>query len=274
MNKSNFNWAEEAEVSLKAVSSAAEIIENNSKDLINIKSKESFRDIVTELDIAIEHFLIKELLKTSYEIIGEETFDNKTLNLSNNNPTWYIDPIDGTTNFISSIPFFGISVGLGINLDFEVGTVIFPALKEIFFTSNNGISYLNGKPLKSKPRELKNSLLSMAFSGSTQNVEYKKKQYEIFGKFNDNSRGCLRTGSAAANICYAASGRFGAVIGFTNKIWDIAGGIAIAKNAGCEIYIEQVDNANSFNYVVGAKCVSEQIVEIITKNNLSNLIKV
>jgi len=267
----SFNWVKEAELSLKSVSSAAEIIETQYKNMNGFRTKESPRDIVTELDIAIEHYLVKELSVSGYHIIGEETTSDEDLGPYLDQPVWYLDPIDGTTNFISSVPFYAISAGLGVGFDFVVGTVILPALREIYFISDIGTSFVNGKLLWCDNANLKNSLLAMAFPTTAFDIHLRKKQYEIFGYLNDHSRGCLRTGSAAINICYAASGRIQAAVGFANKIWDIAGGLAIARGAHCKIYLEWIKGSNRFNYIVGSDGVTQEIAEYFRKNKIADI---
>ena len=210
----SFKWVKEAELALKSVSAAADIIETQYKNMSGFRTKESPRDIVTELDVAIENFLVKELSVSGYHIIGEETTIDDDIGPYLNQPVWYLDPIDGTVNFISSVPFYGISAGLGVGFDFVAGTVILPALREIYFISDIGTSFMNGKLLRPDSADLKNSLLTMGFSGTAQYGPPRKKQYETFGYLNDNSRGCLRTGSAAINICYAASGKVSGCRGF------------------------------------------------------------
>ena len=267
----SFKWVKEAELALKSVSSAAEIIETQYKNMNGFRTKESPRDIVTELDVAIEHYLVKELSVSGYHIIGEETTSDNDLGPFLNQPVWYLDPIDGTANFISSVPFYAISAGLGVGFNFVAGTVILPALREIYFISDIGTSFVNGKQLKADSADLKSSLLAMAFSGVTYDPLLKKKQYEAFGYLNDNSRGCLRTGSAAINICYAASGRIQAAVGFANKIWDIAGGLAIAQGAHCKIYLEWIKGTNRFNYIVGADGVTQEIASYLKINGMADI---
>jgi len=267
----SFNWVKEAELSLKSVSSAAEIIETQYKNLNGFRTKESPRDIVTELDIAIEHYLVKELSVSGYHIIGEETTSDEDIGPYLNQPVWYLDPIDGTANFISSVPFYAISAGLAVGFNFVAGTVILPALREIYFISDIGTSFVNGKQLKSDSADLKSSLLAMAFSGTSYNIPQRKKQYQAFGYLNDNSRGCLRTGSAAINICYAASGRIQAAVGLSNKIWDIAGGLAIARGAHCKIHLEWIKGTNRVNYIVGSDGVTQEIAEYLRINKIADI---
>jgi myo-inositol-1(or 4)-monophosphatase len=266
-------WLDESELALKAASSSADMIEETQTEGIAITTKGSPRDIVTELDLAIEE-LIRNILKTSrYKIIGEETIKNEKISPSKNEPVWFIDPIDGTTNFISAIPYYSTSIGLVEDFKFHVGAVAMPALKEIFFTIGDQGSYRNGKLLKVHPSDLNNSLVAAGFSGNPGEGDKRQKEYELFGKVNDSSRGCLRLGSASVNICNVAAGRLGAAYAVSNKIWDIAGAIAVALQSGCKVYIERIDGTD-VNYVVGAPGAADEIAEMINRKNLANLLPI
>lgn len=264
-------WLFESGLALKSASTSAELIEERCAEYFAFQTKGTSRDIVTELDLIIEKH-IKEILGTSkYQIIGEETGRNGDLNVISNEPVWFVDPIDGTTNFISSIPFYAVSVGLATESEFPVGAVVAPALKEIFFTMGERGSFANGKILKVFPADLKNSLIAAGFSGGYSNEIRRKKEYNFFGILNDNSRGCLRLGSASINICYVAAGRLQCAYGISNKIWDVAGAIAVALKAGCKVYIDWAKETQQISYVVGAAGVADRIAEMLRKNKIASL---
>ena len=139
------NYGYEAELALKAATSSAELIEEKFAEGLAFATKGTPRDIVTDLDIIIEKHIICVLKDSNYRIIGEETTQNDDLNISSHELTWVIDPIDGTTNMVSSIPYYATSIGLMNNNQFLVGAVGIPTLKEIFFTFGDKGCFLNGK---------------------------------------------------------------------------------------------------------------------------------
>lgn len=266
----NTDLSIDAHIALTVVSKALELMENQFKLGMDIKTKESQRDIVTELDLAIEN-LMKDLLKNSkHHVIGEESY-NENSNIDLITPTWFIDPIDGTTNFISGLPIYTISLGLVHKTSFITGAVAIPALKEIYFTSNEGKAFLNGKKLKISSANIKESLVAMAFSGKSVKPESRSDEYIFFGRINDISRGCLRLGSASANICFTAASKLQASVGLNNKIWDVAGSIAIAKAAGAKVYIEIPEKSPFISYVVGAEGVADYLAEEIDQQGLAKL---
>jgi len=264
-------WIPESELALKAISESVEIIQENSNtNNYFIESKGSYRDIVTHVDVLVEKRIKSVLNVTGYKIIGEETANRITDDVFSCGPTWVIDPIDGTANFVSSIPFYSTSVGLMEKEEFILGAVVVPEFKELFFTIGSDNAYLNGRLLNSGNASMKNSLIAANFSGKAYTPEKRQIDYELFGTINDHSRGCLRLGSAAINICYVAAGKLQATYGIANKIWDVVGAIAIARCAGCEIYFEHISNTHMVNYVVGSHGVADEIAEIVQSKQLAN----
>ncbi|MFA5410450.1 MAG: inositol monophosphatase [Candidatus Omnitrophota bacterium] len=264
------NWVLESELALKAISTSLSIIEGQTPENIDFKNKGTPRDIVTELDIAVEKHIREILSSSGYQIIGEEGSKDNKLSISPDKPAWFIDPIDGTTNFISSLPFYAISAGLMLDSRFLTGAVVMPALKEIFFTMGDRGAFMNGKALKVHPASLENSLIAASISGRYSNKTARRKEYDFFGIINDKSRGCLRTGCASFNICYVASGRLQCAYGVANKLWDVAGAFPIALQAGCKAYIERVKGINEISYVVGSGGAVDTIAEMLREKKLAD----
>lgn len=256
-------WINESQLALRAVTTSHDLLAKKPNPVIS-PGKESFRDITTELDRQIEENISLVLTESGYPIIGEESVDLEKALDALNFPCWIVDPIDGTANFVSKIPFYGISVALCVEQEFVVGAVIVPSPEELFFTYSNYGSYLNGVILKNKhDSKLSSSLVSMTFSGVKGDIEFRRRQFELFETLNDSSLGCLRLGSASVSICYVAAGRLHAACGIHNQIWDVAGSLAIAKQAGCKVIFSRVPNSTRVNYIVGIPTVVDEISEIM-----------
>jgi myo-inositol-1(or 4)-monophosphatase len=269
--KMDFKWMDESELALKAVSTSADMIEETHTEGLAISTKSSYRDIVTELDIAIEQHIKKILSVSKYGIVGEESTKGDALVLPAHAPVWMVDPIDGTTNFISSIPFYSSSVGLIEGNKFLVGAVAMPALKEIYFTMGDEGAYKNGKRLRLSPAKLKDSLVVASFSGIHSDDEKRRNEYKFFGNVNDASRGCLRLGSASVNICYVASGRLQASYGIANRIWDVAGAVSVAQRAGAKVYYERLKDSSKVNFAVGCPDAIDELAEMLRTAGLADL---
>lgn len=235
---------------------STELIQDNQS--LSYKIKNLKRDVVTNVDLLIENFILSRLGKYNIPFISEETNSNKKFNPKKK--YLILDPIDGTVNFINNLPNFSISLGYFSKNKFLHGIVCAPKLKEIFFTTAKKISFLNGDKLKIEKKKLENSLV--AISLPSKNYE---KNNKIFYNLNKKSMGCIRQGSASLNICWVASGKFQIACGFNAKIWDIAGAIPIAKYAGCKIILTPNKNNLHYDYIVAHPEVIQEVKKIINE---------
>jgi myo-inositol-1(or 4)-monophosphatase len=246
-------------IALDAVLAGAKIADEASGIKV-LNNKGSLRDIVTQTDIHISELLCGKLNASGLPVISEERYDP-----SKDTPDvfWVVDPIDGTVNFANGLPQFAVSVGLVENCEFKLGVVCAPSLDELYFTLNTERALLNGRPFSHVHRPLADALLAASFSAKAP-----QHYYTLFQQVNESTRGCLRTGSAALNICWAAAGRLQAAYGFQAKLWDLAGALAIARAAGCEIALHYQPNALTLDYCVGSKDAVEHIKSLAQKNGL------
>jgi myo-inositol-1(or 4)-monophosphatase len=178
-------------------------------------SKKGPHDFVTKTDKHVEKILIEELSKTkkNYSFLTEETGIIKN---KDNDNTWIIDPIDGTTNFLHGIPHFAISIALKSRDELLSGLIFDPIKDEMFFAEKGKGCFLNNQRLRVSK---KNSLEECLFSSNNEGV-----------KFSNLNMRC--TGSAALDLAYVAAGRIDGY--FQNKInlWDVAAGLIMIKEAG------------------------------------------
>lgn len=126
-------------------------MEGFQKPKTDYEVKSAFYDLVTVYDKQIEATLTDGLLKTFPEskIIGEEAMANaKTPPELTDAPTWIIDPIDGTNNYVRKIPHCCISVGLAINKELVLGIVYNPSANELYSAWQGHGAYLNGQPIE------------------------------------------------------------------------------------------------------------------------------
>lgn len=192
-------------------------------------SKKGTIDLVTDADLAAEKHIIHEL-KTYFPehgVLGEEGGRIESLN----DLVWIIDPIDGTTNFAHGFPYFSVSIALAKGSEVLLGVVYNPVTQECFSAERGYGAYLNEEPIQvSTTTKLQDSLLVTGFSyninaGAEDNMK-------SFAEATKASRGVLRIGSAALDLCQVASGRLDAFWERELEPWDMAAGSLIVLEAG------------------------------------------
>jgi len=207
-------------------------------------------DLVTEYDVAIEKRLNKSLQETfpDFEIIGEES----TKKITYPKKAIYIDPIDGTTNFIHGLPFCAISVGMWEDGKPIAGVVYNPVLDECFSAEQGKGAFLNGKQIfVSKEHDLQQSLIATGFPYTkvTKGEDYEWVLLTI-ANLLPATRDIRRTGSASIDLCYVACGKFEAYYECNLKPWDVAAGVLIIKEAHGKISNEEGKEYRLDNHII------------------------
>jgi myo-inositol-1(or 4)-monophosphatase len=147
---------------------------------------------------------------------------------------WFIDPLDGTTNFAHGLPIFCISIALEVEGEIMMGLVYDPPREELFFALNGKGAYLNNKRIKvSETKKLDKSLLVTGFPYDVRTS--KENNLNYFQSFIMKAQAVRRLGSAALDLCYVASGRFDGFWEMKLSPWDVAAGSLIVKEAGGEV---------------------------------------
>jgi len=247
------------QVAINAAVAAGKLLENHYGMVKEVKSKESLRDVVSNVDKIAEETaisIIKDNFKDS-TIISEEGDQS----LQNSKEIWVVDALDGTVNYIHQFPYYCVSISYWVNDKPKLGVVYNPNSSELFYAEKHLGAFLNQKRLKIRDCAINEGLTAMAFSGKAYNPDERYKEFDIFGKVNDLSRGCLRTGSAALNLCYLADGRFSLVIGKANKMWDIGAGLIIAEEAAANVNFRIVDKENFLIDYLAAVPASKRLIE-------------
>jgi myo-inositol-1(or 4)-monophosphatase len=141
-----------------------------------------------------------------------------------------VDPLDGTTNFRHSYPFFCVSIGVLLEDKPYVAVVYDPIRDELFTATKGGGAFLNGRRIRvSQVSSLKESLLVTGFAYSVS--ELQEKSMDLFRKLSFMTHGVRRDGAAALDLCYVAAGRLDAFWEFGLSIWDVAAGSLIVQEA-------------------------------------------
>ena len=199
---------------------------------LNSIEQKGAHDYVSYVDKASERLIVDRL----HSLMPEAGFitEEGTGTLEKQEYCWVVDPLDGTSNFIHNNAPFCVSIALRNKTEILLGAVYECTRNELFWANKESLSYLNGQVISvSQQQALDQSFIELGFP-------YKAEAYRPFvlRLIEDlyGNVGCLRLmGSAAAEICYVAAGRFDARIeGFIGP-WDIAAGSIILKQAGGKI---------------------------------------
>lgn len=212
---------------------AGRILLKNFRQPIARSFKSSDIDIVTAADKETEAYIVPELLKLhpTHHIVGEEG-GGQGAPRDTSDYLWYVDPLDGTVNFASNIPYFGVAIALVDKaLDPLLGVIYNPCSDEMFTATKGGGAFMNGQPLKvSDTPELSQAVLTSGFAYDRRtNPDNNLAQWNAFTLI---ARDMRRFGSAALDLCGVAAGRGDGFWERNLNPWDAVAGMLIAREAG------------------------------------------
>jgi myo-inositol-1(or 4)-monophosphatase len=185
-------------------------------------------NLVTEADRRSEVLIIEQLQThfPKHGIVSEEGGGQR----SDSDYCWYVDPLDGTTNFAHAFPVFCVTLGLAYRDEVIAGVVYDPTRDELFTAERGGGAYLNNKRVYvSKIERLSESLVATGFPPFAANHEL---NIAYYFRFTETSHGVRRAGSAALDLCSVAAGRIEGFWELKLNPWDKAAGILLVTEAG------------------------------------------
>ena len=207
-------------------------------------SIKGLKNYVTNSDRKVEDMLLKELSKSKkkYSFLTEESGFIKNEDTEN---FWVIDPIDGTTNFLHGVPHFAISIALKSGDEIVSGLIYDPLKDEMFYAEKENGAFFNNQRIRvSKKKELNSCLF--ATGGQSK---------------NEINLPIRKTGSAALDIAYVAAGRYDGYFQKNVKLWDIASGLVIVKEAGGQVNDFDLNKVNDINIIASSTSISEKLQE-------------
>jgi myo-inositol-1(or 4)-monophosphatase len=194
-------------------------------------------DLVTEADFASQEAVREAILAEfpDHRVLGEErdpaVAGNEREPVANAaEHRWLVDPLDGTTNYVHQVPHFCVSVALERRGELLVGVVFDPVADECFSAVSGRGAVLNGKPIRTSGVTAMSQALAAV--GFPTRVNAESPDLRLFLAAVEDCQALRRTGSAALNLCYVAAGRFDAFWSYSTKIWDIAAGVLMIREAG------------------------------------------
>jgi myo-inositol-1(or 4)-monophosphatase len=190
-------------------------------------------DLVTQADKRSEQAIVAKLTKyfPEHAIVAEE--GTRLESATGSEFRWYVDPLDGTTNFAHGYPCFSVSIGLEQQGKMLAGVVFNPYYNELFAAARGEGATLNGKKIHvSAIKTLSTSLLCTGFPT---HKRHKNPNIHFYWEFTLRSHGVRRDGSAALDLASVAAGRFDAFWEFGLNKWDTAAGVLLVEEAGGKI---------------------------------------
>ncbi len=222
------NYVKELEIAKSVSREMGRIQLRNFRKNLKVIRK-STKDFVSNVDLECQN-VSYELLKKEfeYEILSEE---KKTQDEIGTELFWIIDPVDGTHNYISGLPNFGVSIALASKKEFLLGVIYLPYFDEMYYAVKNQGAFMNGEKIQvSKNNDLEKSMI--AFDNQ---FYLNKKSFDVYKKIVD---ACFTTrilGSAVYDFCLIASGKVDARVWNNTKVFDFAAGLTILNEAGGKV---------------------------------------
>ena len=185
-------------------------------------------DLVTEADRASEKLVVERLnsLFPTHSVLGEEGGQRA----STSEYQWYVDPLDGTTNFAHTYPVFNVTLALERAGEMICGVIFDPIRQEMFAAELGGGAYVNGKRIRtSRASKLEEALLATGFPSRKR---HENVNVHFFHQVAMVTHGVRRGGSAAIDLAYVACGRLDGFWEFGLNPWDMAAGLLMIREAG------------------------------------------
>lgn len=222
---------------------------------------------VTLYDKKSEKIILDSLKKNfpNYKILSEES----GLNKKDNDLCWVVDPLDGTTNFTIHHPLFSVAIALLKKSEVVMGVIYNPILDELYWATKSGKAYKNGHRLKaSNKKDITKSIITYCHGAGPANT---KKAYKLYKRFHDISHHCRHFSCTSLELAMIAAGHTEAHMISGAKIWDVAAGVILIKEAGGKVtdWKNKKWTANSKTILAGGKNIHNLCLKELRKLRLA-----
>jgi myo-inositol-1(or 4)-monophosphatase len=224
-----------------------------------LASKSTPTDLVSEADLASE-CLIRQALahaRPDDAFLGEEGGGEE----GSSGLTWVVDPLDGTVNFLFSIPQWCVSVAVRDARQVIAGAIFDPCRDELYTATRDGAALLNGIPLV--PSRCSELATAMVATGFAYDASVRATQAEVLARLLPRVRDIRRFGSAALDLAWTAAGRYDAYFERTVKPWDIAAGTLLCEQAGLAVLDLPERAGLPFGVMATVPALSSEIFELV-----------
>jgi myo-inositol-1(or 4)-monophosphatase len=225
------------------------------------------QSIVTQADLhsdkKIRDILTKEFPKhsTLSEESGESIGSEKG---ASSEYLWIIDPLDGTMNYVTQNPFFGVSIGLLVDQQPFLGAIYFPIQDELFYAKVGAGAFLNDRRIHVESNApFKTAFLSY---GNARDIKNRQIIVEIFPRLKIKNDTVRQVGSPALALCFVAAGRIGAFFMPGVKLWDVTAGVVIVQEANGRVtdFFNKPFSLNSTSILAASSTLHSEILPFLT----------
>jgi myo-inositol-1(or 4)-monophosphatase len=217
----------ELEFARRIAVKAGRMLQKNHGGRRSVRFKAGAGNLVTDMDHASEEMIVSALRREfpDHAIVAEER------GAAGDSPhRWYIDPIDGTTNYAHGFPVWAVTLAYERRGRLEAGVTYAPMLGEMYWARRGGGAFLNGRRIRvTGCRRLDAALLCTGFS---YNLDWRRVNLAYFAEFVMKAQAIRRVGAASLDLCWTAAGRFDGFWEMRLGPWDMAAGIVILEEAG------------------------------------------
>jgi len=249
-------------IAVRAAREAGKLIARSSdrlsQDMIFEKSANNYS---TSVDQAAEAAIIKVISQAypDHSFLAEE---GGLLQNANPDALWIIDPLDGTTNFIHGLPNYVVSIAFQFKGVLEYGVIYHPLTQDLFTAGRGKGAQLNDTRIRvSQHTKFEGALIS---AGLPRPANYLKTYLEFNQKLQGRVAGIRRSGASALDLAYVAAGKLDLFWCIDSKIWDIAAGAVLIKEAGGVIgYPDATDTLENGHIVAGNSKIVKSAVELL-----------
>lgn len=248
-------------VGIQAAKEAGAYLLANYGKIREVRSKGD-RNLFTNVDKTVEKMVARRILAAfpSHGIIGEEGSSRK----GSSEYVWIIDPLDGTHNYIRSIPVFGVSIGIVKDKEFVAGVIFMPWDDELYAAEKGSGCYKNNKRIRVSGTGRLHDCSLHFDSGIRYNPGL---LLPVLGDLADAVFNLRMMGSSARSLSFLAEGKLDAVVEFEDKIWDCAAGICLIEEAGGKVtsLTGEKMTPETVGYVAANPLIHKPVLKIISR---------